>query len=149
MAIRAAGTEVNILADQFERIGGPQNLLIAIGNVELTRGNTRLLADRIELNQDSGDAVARGKVVFYDGQDRLVGDRIDYNIRTGTGVVEQRARSSPRRTTRCPASAWSASGDNVYGIRRGTLTTCEGDDPAWYFRMSSATADVEDYRLRP
>ncbi len=144
VAIRAAGTEVNILADQFERIGGPQNLLIAIGNVELTRGNTRLLADRIELNQDSGDAVARGKVVFYDGQDRLVGDRIDYNIRTGTGVVEDGTLvAAPYYTL--SGERLERLGENVYGIRRGTLTTCEGDDPAWYFRMSSATADMEDY----
>ena len=87
LTLREEGGEVNILADSIQQVGGTTNLLIAIGGVEITRGATRLLADRVELNRDTGEAVAQGKVVFYDGEDRLVGERIDYNLKTGTGVV--------------------------------------------------------------
>jgi hypothetical protein len=38
--------------------------MIAVGNVEITRGQTRLLADRVELNRDTGQAVTQGKVVL-------------------------------------------------------------------------------------
>jgi len=60
---------------------------VATGNVEVTRGTGRLLADRV------GDQIAsRGRrggrrAIFYDGDDRLTGERIEYNIKTGTGVV--------------------------------------------------------------
>ncbi len=87
VTIRAGGQETSIVADQIQQVGGATDLTIAVGNVEITRGNTRLLADRVELNRDTGEAVAQGKVVFFDGGDRLVGDRIDYNLKTGTGVV--------------------------------------------------------------
>ena len=82
--VPAEGGDVSILADQMDQVG---SLLIGIGNVEITKGSSRLTADRVEINRETGEAVAQGKVIFYDGQDRLLGDRIDYNLKTGTGVV--------------------------------------------------------------
>jgi lipopolysaccharide assembly outer membrane protein LptD (OstA) len=55
------------VADQMQQVGGATHLMIAVGNVEITRGQTRLLADRLEINRDTGQAVALAKVVFYDG----------------------------------------------------------------------------------
>lgn len=143
LSIREGDTEVNIVADQMQQISGPPDLLIAVGNVELTRGASRLLADRVELNRDTGDAVAQGKVVFFDGQDRLVGDRIDYNIRTGTGVVHNgSAFSAPYYSL--SGERMERVGEGVYNIRNGVFTTCEGDDPPWAIRVGSATADLND-----
>src|SRR3989442_15830004 len=74
-AVRTAGGEVTVGADRIEQVG-PDNLVVASGNAELTKGTARLLADRIEINQATGDATASGKVIFYDGDDRLTGQRI-------------------------------------------------------------------------
>ena len=41
--------------------------LVAIGNVEIVRGQIRLLADRVEINRDTGRAVAQGKVCSTTG----------------------------------------------------------------------------------
>ena len=98
MTIEAGGQEATIVADQIQQVGGANDLLIATGNVEITQGATRLLADRVELNRDTGEAVAQGKVVFFDGQDRLVGERVDYNLKTGTGSSTT-ARPRRRPTT--------------------------------------------------
>ena len=141
--VRAGGEEATVIADQLQQVGGATDLLIAIGNVEIIRGQTRLLADRVELNRDTGQAVAHGKVVFYDGPDRLVGERIDYNLKTGTGVVYQgSAVSAP--FYHLSAERMDRVGDSVYEMRRGVFTTCEGDDPPWSFRFGSGTADLED-----
>lgn len=141
--IRAGGEEATVIADQLQQVGGSSDLLIAIGNVEIIRGQTRLLADRVELNRDTGQAVAQGKVVFYDGPDRLVGERIDYNLKTGTGVVHKgSAVSAPYY--HLSAERMDRVGDSVYEMRRGVFTTCEGDDPPWSFRFGEGTADLED-----
>ena len=141
--IQQNGGEVSVIADQIQQVGGATNLLVATGNVEIVRGAARLLADRVELNRDTGEAMAQGKVVFYDGQDRLVGDRIDYNLRTGTGVVYQgSAFSAPYY--RVSGDRMDRVGEGVYEIRGGTFTTCEGDVPPWSFRVGSATADLND-----
>jgi LPS-assembly protein len=118
-------------------------LLIAIGNVEITQGASRLLADRVELNRDTGEAVAQGKVVFFDGQDRLVGDRVDYNLKTGTGVVYN-GSTFTAPYYHLSGERMDRIGDGIYRVRRGVFTTCEGDEPDWSFRIGSATADLSD-----
>jgi len=143
LTLRDDGSEVTILADSIQQVGGATNLLIAVGGVEITRGATRLLADRVELNRDTGEAVAQGKVVFYDGENRLVGERIDYNLRTGTGVVYNgSAFAAPYYSI--TGERMDRLGDGVYQIRQGTFTTCEGDEPAWSFKVGSATADLDE-----
>ena len=143
VTIRAGGQETSIVADQIQQVGGATDLTIAVGNVEITRGNTRLLADRVELNRDTGEAVAQGKVVFFDGGDRLVGDRIDYNLKTGTGVVYNgSAFSAPYY--RLSGERMERVGEGVYNVRRGVFTTCEGDDPTWSFRLGSATVELDE-----
>jgi LPS-assembly protein len=143
VTIGPAGEEATIVADQLQQVGGTSDLMIAVGNVEITRGQSRLLADRVELNRDTGQAVAQGKVVFYDGPDRLVGDRIDYNLKTGTGVVYNgSAFSAPYY--HLSGERMDRVGDSVYEVRRGVFTTCEGDDPPWSFHFASGTADLDD-----
>jgi LPS-assembly protein len=144
VTVPTAGGEVTILADQLEQVGGTDNLLIATGNVELTRGTARLMADRVELNRATGDAVAQGRVVFYDGEDQLTGQRIEYNIKTGTGVVYQAAaRGAP--FYRLSGERMERLGESVYHIRKGVFTTCEDDEPDWSFRFGSGTADLNEF----
>jgi LPS-assembly protein len=143
LSVGAGGEEASVVADQIQEVGGATDLLIAVGNVEITRGQSRLLADRVELNRDTGQAVAQGKVVFYDGPDRLVGDRIDYNLKTGTGVVYNgSAFAAPYY--HLSAERMDRVGDSVYELQRGFFTTCEGDDPPWSFRFATGTADLDD-----
>src|SRR5262245_33717176 len=89
MTLSGPGGETNVVADRIQQIGGDSDLFLATGNVEIIRGNNRLVADRVELNRATGEAVAQGRAVFFDGQDRLVGERIDFNIKTGTGIVHK------------------------------------------------------------
>ena len=141
VTVETAGGDVTILADTLEQL---DSVVIATGNVEITRGSARLMADRVELNRATGDAVAEGRVVFYDGEDQLTGRRIEYNVRTGTGVVyDADARAAP--TYRITGERMERLGESVYRIRRGTFTTCVDEPPAWSFRFNSATADLNDY----
>ena len=141
--ISDAGQESSIVADQIQQVGGPNDLLVATGNVEITQGATRLLADRVELNRDTGEVVAQGKVVFFDGQDRLVGDRVDYNLKTGTGIVHN-GSTSTAPYYHLSGERMERVGDGIYEVRRGTFTTCEGDDPIWSFKFGSSTADLNE-----
>ena len=141
VTVPGEGGDVSVLADRLDQVG---SLLIGIGNVEITKGSSRLTADRVEINRDTGEATAQGKVIFYDGQDRLLGDRIDYNLKTGTGVVYNgSAFSAPYY--RLSGERMERVGEGVYTIQRGVFTTCEGDPPLWSFGVGRATADLDDY----
>ena len=140
--ISGGGLDVDILADRMEE-RGPE-LMIATGNVEISRGSTRLSADRVELNRPTGDAVATGHVVFYDGQDQLTGERLDYNLKNGTGVVyNARAFSAPYY--RLSGERMERLDESLYKIYRGVLTTCEDDPPLWSVHFGSGTVDFDDY----
>jgi LPS-assembly protein len=142
VTVRTAGGEVTIVADRLEDLG-PDNLLIATGNVEITRGNVRLQADRVEINRATGDATAQGRVSLTDGEDRLTGERIEYNLRTGTGVIhEGEARAAPYY--RVAGRRMERLGDGLYHVRDGIFTTCESTPPDWSFRAGSTTADLND-----
>jgi LPS-assembly protein len=138
----ASGGDVDILADHMEQPA--PDLMIATGNVEITKGNTRLSADRVELNRATGDAVATGRVVFFDGQDRMTGPRIDYNIKTGTGVIhDAKAFSAPYY--RLSGERLERLDESVYKIYRGVFTTCEDEPPVWSVSIGSGRADFDDY----
>lgn len=142
LSLQESGGETSVVADRIEQIGGDSNLLLATGNVEITRGGSRLIADRVELNRITGEAVAQGKVVFFDGQDRLVGERIDYNLNTGTGVVYKGSAQIPPYY-RLSAERFDRLGESVYGLRQGVFTTCEGDVPDWSVHLGSGQADLD------
>jgi LPS-assembly protein len=143
VVVPTAGGDITILADRLEQVG-PDNLLIATGNVEITRGASRLMADRVEINRETGAAVAQGRVVFYDGEDQLTGRRIDYNLKTGTGVVYS-ADAHVAPYYRISGERMDRLGEAVYTVRRGVFTTCEDDPPSWAFHFGSGTADLEDF----
>src|SRR5882672_6607118 len=113
-SVQTAGGDVSIVADRFEQIGS-DNLIVATGNVEVTRGAGRLLADRVEINRATGDAVATGRAIFYDGDDRLTGERLE------------------------------RVGESVYRVHQGVFTTCEDETPTWSFHLDDGTADLEDF----
>jgi LPS-assembly protein len=143
VVVSTAGGDVTIVADSLEQIGA-DNRLVAIGNVEITRGNSRLIADRVEIDRATGQAIAQGSVVFYDGENQVTGQRIDYNLKTGTGVVYQaEVRAAPYY--RIAGETMERLGESVYRVRRGSFTTCEDDPPPWSFRFGTATADLEDF----
>jgi LPS-assembly protein len=143
VTIGTSGGDVTVIADQLEQVG-PDNLLIATGNVELIKGATRLMADRIELNRATGDAVAQGHIIFYDGDDQLTGQRIEYNVKTGTGVVyEAQAQTSPYY--RISGERMDRLGESVYRVKQGVFTTCEADPPDWAIRFRDGTADLNEF----
>jgi LPS-assembly protein len=142
LSLQDSGGETSVVADRIQQIGGDSNLLLATGNVEITRGGSRLIADRVELNRTTGEAVAQGKVVFFDGQDRLVAERVDYNLNTGTGVVYKGSARIPPYY-HLSAERFDRMGESVYGVRQGVFTTCEGDVPAWSVHLGSGQADLD------
>jgi LPS-assembly protein len=143
VTIVEGGLPATILADRIQQLGGANELLIAEGNVEITQGESRLVADRVEVNRDTGETVAQGRTVFFDGQDRLVGDRIDYNLKTGTGIVHN-ATTFSEPYYHLSAEQMTRVGPGLYTVKRGVFTTCEGDEPIWSFKMGTGTLSLDD-----
>jgi LPS-assembly protein len=138
-----AGTPVTVYADHVQNLE-QEKLLLAEGNVQLEQGDVRLEADRVEVNTETGEAVASGRVVLFDGRDRLTGERIEYNLRSATGIVYQ-AEAAAEPHFFFGGERMERFGDKAYRIAGGVFTTCEDEDPAWSVHLNSATAYLDDY----
>ena len=139
--VSTAGGDIGVVADQMEQVA--PNLLIATGRVEVTRGTSRIYADRAEINQETGDTVATGHVIYYDGDSQLMGDRLEYNTKAGTGVMyDAKARAAPYY--RIEGERMERLSENRYHIGRGIFTTCEAETPDWSVHLGDADVDMED-----
>ena len=116
-----------------------ERLLVAEANLQIEQGDVRLEADRVEVNTETGEAVATGNVVLFDGRDRLTGERIEYSLRSGTGIV-YKAQPAAEPHFFFSGNRMERFGDKAYRVSQGIFTTCEDETPAWSVRLGRATA---------
>ena len=138
-----AGVPVTVYADRLENLER-ERLLLAEGNVQIEQGDVRLEADRVEINTDTGEAVATGNVVLFDGRDRLTGERIEYSLRSGTGIV-YKAQAVAEPHFFFSGNRMERFGEKAYRVSQGVFTTCEEETPAWSVRLGKATAYLDEY----
>ncbi|MCZ6871963.1 MAG: LPS assembly protein LptD [bacterium] len=118
--------------------------LVASGKVIVTQGETRLFADRIEMDTERGVGTAWGHVRLLTPIDDIQASRLDFNLTTeqgllydATGVLAQVYQVEGERIERL--------GPTTAMVHHGRLTTCTNDVPDWQFRTREATVDRNSY----
>jgi LPS-assembly protein len=146
-----------IQADYLERRPA-ENFLRFQGAVDIKYGESRLFADAVELNTETGDGTAEGKVRFEDPQQQIRAERAEFNLFTRVGTLYQatgslKGKSPVQRGGEAPqpvtfyltAERFDRESEERFRIRRGSFTTCIGPNPAWQFKTRDSTVDVEGY----
>jgi LPS-assembly protein len=105
----------------------------AEGRVELRRGGTTLAADSVTWNTASGEAVARGHVWLTDPVGEMTGEELSLNLDTGRGQLSEGTVFLREQNFHLAGELIEKLGEQTYRVRRGTFTTCDGDEPAWRF----------------
>ena len=108
-----------------------ENRLEAAGKVSVVYGDTLLLADRLEMNTESGVGIATGDVRLSTPEDQLWASRVDFDLTSERGLVlrrqrphrqhvshQQRASGTPRTAALC-GTARSAHDVHRAGSRLG------------------------------
>jgi LPS-assembly protein len=118
--------------------------VVAMGNVRVTYGDKRLLADQLELHTDSNTGTAWGHVRFMTPDDDLEAARIEFDFNTERGVLYD--------ATGKTAKIYNLSGERIerleprkLAVQRGRITTCTSAVPEWQFRSPDAQIDLGDY----
>jgi LPS-assembly protein len=146
-----------IQADFMERRPA-ENLLRFRGSVDLKYGESHVTADFLELNTETGDGFAEGDVHFEDAHQQITAERAEFNLFTRVGTLYQATGSlqgtSPlQRKGKAPqpvtffltAERVVRETEERFRIRRGSLTTCIGPDPAWQFKARDSSVEIEGY----
>jgi LPS-assembly protein len=150
-------TPLYIQADYLERRPA-ENFLRFQGAVEIKYGESRVFADTVELNTETGDGTAEGNVRFEDPQQQITAERAEFNLFTRVGTLYQATGSLKGKSTApaigiipqpvtiyLMAERFDRESEERYRIRRGSVTTCAGPDPAWQFKARDASVDVGGY----
>jgi hypothetical protein len=118
--------------------------IIASGGVDVRYGSQRIQAQRIEMDLTNETVLAEGDVIFDQGPRRLSGQRMDYDLGSETGTVYE-ARAALDQDLFFTGAEMSKVGPDIYTLTDGILTACEGDDPAWSFKIARARVVMEGF----
>ena len=121
-----------------------ENRLEATGKVSVVYGDTLLLADRLEMNTESGVGTATGDVRLSTPEDQLRASRVDFDLTNERGLAYD-ASGLIGNTYRVSSERLERLGPQRFVAQRGRLTTCTGRVPAWEFRARQARLGAGNY----
>ena len=120
------------------------NRLEATGKVSVVYGDTLLLADRLEMNTESGVGTATGDVRLSTPEDQLRASRVDFDLTSERGLVYD-ASGVIGNTYRVSGERLERLGPQRFTAQHGRLTTCTGRVPAWEFRARRVRLGTGNY----
>jgi len=138
---RGGGT-VTGSADELETVS--EQYVAARGDVRIHYQDVDLAADVIEYDLTTNVATATGDVVVDQGPRRITAESGVFRLDTKTGEFS-RATGYVAPDYYFRGETVAKVGDDAYTVTDGMLTSCEGDDPAWSFRLGHARIDVGGY----
>lgn len=117
----------------------------AQGEVEVIRGETRLLADRVVLNSETLAAEAEGKVRLTMPGQVLTGPRMVVNMDSGVGKMYKGQIFIEASNYYVRGEEIEKTGRDTYKVRYGEFTTCDGQNPAWTLKGHEVEVDLDGY----
>ncbi len=134
----------HINADRIE-YDQTQQHYTAIGNVTLSRQGRTLTADNVQLNQKTREAVAQGNVRLVYGEDIMSGDRLQINMDSETGTLSNGSLFISKNHLYLSGQKIRKTGPQTYEAKNISVTSCDGDDPAWKLTGQNFKVTIEGY----
>jgi len=101
------------------------------GNTSINYQDATISADSMYIDLDKEQARTWGKTVMQDADQILVGRDVRYDVNTQQGMLWE-------GISRIEQGFYSGAevrktGDNIYDVDNGSFTTCEGEEPDFWF----------------
>jgi LPS-assembly protein len=133
---------VNVTADKLDH-DRANDIYTAEGHVRIDQQDIRLEADRIVLNNSTGEAVAEGNVYLRDKGDTVMADRLEVNLTTGVGFFTNGQLYKSKENFHLKGDRIERRAETVYHVENGTFTTC--DEGEWYLKARELDVDLAKY----
>jgi LPS-assembly protein len=139
---------VEIQADRLE-YQKEKDRYEAEGSVKILQGDLQLNANRIILENKTGDAHISGDFFFLDGENSLEGEEGELNIKTRQGRFYNSRLVLQPGGYRIQGEILEKLSEDRYALERGWFTTCECEEeegtPDWRFRVQNMRVQLEGY----
>ncbi|MCA0935278.1 LPS assembly protein LptD [Vibrio alginolyticus] len=138
----ALNAPVMVEADKLQAISGDKAQYS--GNVQVTQGQKKITADSVTLHQQDNVVVAEGNVTFNDGQVEARSDRVTSDIDQNTFSLENTDYHFICQQGRGTAAYIARTGQSVYELEDGSITSCPQGDNSWRLVASGIDVDQDE-----
>jgi len=121
------------------------NKYIAKGNVTITKQDKNLSADYVRFDQKNMKAFANGHVIMTAGQDILTGSRMEMDLNAETGTVYNGTIFLQENHFYIKGDKLKKVGKDSYTADKASITSCDGDRPAWKITGRNLKITIEGY----
>lgn len=116
---------------------------VAEGNVKISQDSMRLEADRIILNNKTGDAEAEGSVYLQEQGNVIRADKLQININTKAGLIFNGDLFISKENLHFKGDIIERRSETEFHVEKGTFTTC--DKGEWYLKADEIDVDMDRY----
>ena len=115
------------------------------GRVIITKKNKNLSADYVRFDQSTMEVSAEGNVVMTVGENVLTGSRMEMNLEAETGTVYNGTIFLQENHFYIKGEKIQKVGKDSYTADKASVSTCDGDRPAWKITGRNLKVTVEGY----
>lgn len=133
---------VTVKADRLD-YDRAADVYTAEGNVHIEQDGIRLEADKVVLNNKTGEAVAEGRVHLQQKQNTLRAEKLKVNLNTQAGVIYNGEIFMSKDNMHFKGRRIERKSETVFQVEAGRFTTC--DDEAWYIEAEEIHVDMDRY----
>ena len=127
---------------QAEQMSGrPDREIVLERNVEITRGETTIHADKATYRIVEGQVEANGNIQLQRLGDCYTGDDLKLQLDTGRGYILQPTYHLQRNNAQGKAARIDFEAEDRAIITQGIYSTCEGPNPDWYLYADTMRLD--------
>ena len=134
----------HIVADEMN-YDDKAKVYIGRGNVNITKKDKNLNADYVRFNQNTMKVFARGHVVMTVGENIITGTSMDMNLNSETGTIFNGTVFIDENHFYIKGDKIEKVGKDSYAADKASVSTCDGDQPAWKITGRNLKVTVEGY----
>ena len=134
----------HIIADEIH-YDYKANQYVARGNVTITKQDKNLSADYVRFDQKNMKAFADGHVIMTAGQDILTGSSMEMDLNAETGTIYNGTIFLQENHFYIKGAKLKKVGKDSYTADKASITTCDGDRPAWKITGRNLKITIEGY----
>ncbi len=116
---------------------------VAIGHVKIEQEGLRLEAEKVVLDNKTGEAAAEGKVFLQDKGDIIHAEKMQININTRDGIITNGDIFIKKDNFHVKGDMIERKSETVYHVEKGRITTC--DEEEWFMKADVLNIDMERY----
>jgi LPS-assembly protein len=133
---------VTVNADKLD-YDRTSDVYVAVGHVRVEQEGLKLEADKVVLNNKTGEASAEGKVYLQEKGDVIRADKLQININTKSGIIYNGNLFMSKDNLHLKGEKIERKSETEYHVEKGTFTTC--DEGEWYLKADVIDVDMERY----